>query len=146
MIDHYVQAFATVLLPQNILAMCLGGLWGLLAGAQSDLVAAGHRGLESTADQRAAMAGGIDRPGGSRPQIVRLAHGHHDARRRTVEPDRAVARQGFEQDGIRPHDAHLKGSHDREGERRLQEVDGVGKRLVGPLERWLYRVAGVRAG
>ncbi|MDD4998365.1 MAG: tripartite tricarboxylate transporter permease, partial [Syntrophales bacterium] len=33
MIDHYVQAFATVLLPQNILAMCLGGLWGLLAGA-----------------------------------------------------------------------------------------------------------------
>ncbi len=33
MIDHYLQAFATVLLPQNILAMCLGGLWGLLAGA-----------------------------------------------------------------------------------------------------------------
>ena len=33
MIEHYVQAFATVLLPQNILAMCLGGLWGLLAGA-----------------------------------------------------------------------------------------------------------------
>ena len=29
MIDHYLQAFATVLLPQNILAMCLGGLWGL---------------------------------------------------------------------------------------------------------------------
>ena len=33
MIEHYLQAFATVMLPQNILAMCLGGLWGLLAGA-----------------------------------------------------------------------------------------------------------------
>jgi putative tricarboxylic transport membrane protein len=33
MIDHYLQALATVLLPKNILAMCLGGLWGLLAGA-----------------------------------------------------------------------------------------------------------------
>ncbi|MBU1966120.1 MAG: tripartite tricarboxylate transporter permease, partial [Proteobacteria bacterium] len=33
MFDHYLNAFATVLLPQNILAMGLGGLWGLLAGA-----------------------------------------------------------------------------------------------------------------
>jgi len=33
MLEHYLNAFATVLLPQNILAMCLGGLWGLLAGA-----------------------------------------------------------------------------------------------------------------
>lgn len=33
MFEHYWNAFATVLLPQNILAMCLGGLWGLLAGA-----------------------------------------------------------------------------------------------------------------
>ena len=33
MFDHYWNAFATVLLPQNILAMGLGGLWGLLAGA-----------------------------------------------------------------------------------------------------------------
>jgi putative tricarboxylic transport membrane protein len=33
MFEQYVHAFATVLLPQNILAMCLGGLWGLLAGA-----------------------------------------------------------------------------------------------------------------
>lgn len=33
MFDHYLNAFATVLLPQNFLAMILGGLWGLLAGA-----------------------------------------------------------------------------------------------------------------
>jgi putative tricarboxylic transport membrane protein len=33
MFEHYLNAFATVLLPQNILAMALGGLWGLLAGA-----------------------------------------------------------------------------------------------------------------
>ena len=33
MLDHYLQAFATVLLPQNLLAMVLGSLWGLLAGA-----------------------------------------------------------------------------------------------------------------
>src|SRR3989339_1885746 len=33
MFEHYWNAFATVLLPQNILAMALGGLWGLLAGA-----------------------------------------------------------------------------------------------------------------
>ena len=33
MLDHYWNAFATVLLPQNILAIGLGGLWGLLAGA-----------------------------------------------------------------------------------------------------------------
>ncbi|MEW6334136.1 MAG: tripartite tricarboxylate transporter permease [Thermodesulfobacteriota bacterium] len=33
MFDHYWNAFATVLLPQNVLAMALGGLWGLLAGA-----------------------------------------------------------------------------------------------------------------
>ncbi|MGE5256579.1 MAG: tripartite tricarboxylate transporter permease [Hyphomicrobiales bacterium] len=33
MLDHYLQAFATVLHPQNLLAMVLGSLWGLLAGA-----------------------------------------------------------------------------------------------------------------
>jgi putative tricarboxylic transport membrane protein len=33
MFEHYLNAFATVLQPQVILAMCLGGLWGLLAGA-----------------------------------------------------------------------------------------------------------------
>jgi len=33
MFEHYWNAFATVLLPQNILAIGLGGLWGLLAGA-----------------------------------------------------------------------------------------------------------------
>ena len=33
MFELYWNAFATVLLPQNILAICLGGLWGLLAGA-----------------------------------------------------------------------------------------------------------------
>jgi putative tricarboxylic transport membrane protein len=32
-LEHYAQAIATVFLPQNILAICLGGLWGLLAGA-----------------------------------------------------------------------------------------------------------------
>ncbi|MBI5577607.1 MAG: tripartite tricarboxylate transporter permease [Deltaproteobacteria bacterium] len=33
MLDHYLQAVATVLLPHNLLAMVLGSLWGLLAGA-----------------------------------------------------------------------------------------------------------------
>ncbi len=33
MIDIYLQAFATVLMPQNLLAMTLGAFWGLLAGA-----------------------------------------------------------------------------------------------------------------
>ena len=33
MLEHYAQAIGTVFLPQNILAICLGGLWGLLAGA-----------------------------------------------------------------------------------------------------------------
>ena len=33
MFELYWNAFATVLLPQNILAICMGGLWGLLAGA-----------------------------------------------------------------------------------------------------------------
>lgn len=33
MLEHYTQAIATVLLPQNLLAISLGGLWGLLAGA-----------------------------------------------------------------------------------------------------------------
>jgi len=33
MFEQYWNAFATVLLPQNILAMVLGSLWGLLAGA-----------------------------------------------------------------------------------------------------------------
>src|SRR4030066_1420850 len=33
MFDHYWNAFATVRQPQVSLAMCLGGLWGLLAGA-----------------------------------------------------------------------------------------------------------------
>jgi len=33
MIDHYLQAFVTVLQPHNLLAMVLGSLWGLLAGA-----------------------------------------------------------------------------------------------------------------
>ena len=33
MFELYWNAFATVLLPKNILAICLGGLWGLLAGA-----------------------------------------------------------------------------------------------------------------
>jgi putative tricarboxylic transport membrane protein len=33
MLEHYMTAFATILLPQNLLAICLGGLWGILAGA-----------------------------------------------------------------------------------------------------------------
>jgi putative tricarboxylic transport membrane protein len=33
MFELYWNAFGTVLLPQNILAICMGGLWGLLAGA-----------------------------------------------------------------------------------------------------------------
>ncbi|MEW6674176.1 MAG: tripartite tricarboxylate transporter permease [Thermodesulfobacteriota bacterium] len=33
MLEHYLTAFATILLPQNLLAICLGGLWGILAGA-----------------------------------------------------------------------------------------------------------------
>ncbi|MEW6266187.1 MAG: tripartite tricarboxylate transporter permease [Thermodesulfobacteriota bacterium] len=33
MIEAYWHALTTVLMPQNLLAMCLGGLWGLLAGA-----------------------------------------------------------------------------------------------------------------
>ena len=33
MFDIYLQAFATVLMPQNLIAMRLGALWGLLAGA-----------------------------------------------------------------------------------------------------------------
>lgn len=33
MVDIYLQAFATVLMPQNLIAMALGALWGLLAGA-----------------------------------------------------------------------------------------------------------------
>jgi putative tricarboxylic transport membrane protein len=32
-LDHYATAIATVFLPQNVVAICLGGLWGLLAGA-----------------------------------------------------------------------------------------------------------------
>jgi putative tricarboxylic transport membrane protein len=32
-LEHYATAIATVFLPQNILAICIGGLWGLLAGA-----------------------------------------------------------------------------------------------------------------
>ncbi len=33
MFEHYIAAFSTMLLPQNLLAMCLGGLWGIVAGA-----------------------------------------------------------------------------------------------------------------
>jgi len=33
MIEHYLTAFSTIFLPQNLLAICLGGLWGLMAGA-----------------------------------------------------------------------------------------------------------------
>ena len=33
MLEHYLAAFATIFLPQNILAMVLGGLWGIIAGA-----------------------------------------------------------------------------------------------------------------
>lgn len=31
--EHYLTALATVLQPHNLLAMVLGSLWGLLAGA-----------------------------------------------------------------------------------------------------------------
>ncbi|NWF93531.1 MAG: tripartite tricarboxylate transporter permease [Syntrophaceae bacterium] len=33
MLEHYLTAFSTIFLPQNLLALCLGGLWGLMAGA-----------------------------------------------------------------------------------------------------------------
>jgi putative tricarboxylic transport membrane protein len=33
MIEHYIAAFSTILLPQNILALLTGGLWGIVAGA-----------------------------------------------------------------------------------------------------------------
>jgi len=33
MLEHYIAAFSAMLLPQNLLAMCLGGLWGIVAGA-----------------------------------------------------------------------------------------------------------------
>jgi putative tricarboxylic transport membrane protein len=33
MLEHYVTAFSTILLPQNLLAMLMGGLWGIIAGA-----------------------------------------------------------------------------------------------------------------
>ncbi|MGQ9778010.1 MAG: tripartite tricarboxylate transporter permease [Thermodesulfobacteriota bacterium] len=33
MIENYLNAFSTIFLPQNLLAICLGGLWGLMAGA-----------------------------------------------------------------------------------------------------------------
>jgi len=33
MIEHYVAAFSTILLPSNMLVMLLGGLWGIIAGA-----------------------------------------------------------------------------------------------------------------
>lgn len=33
MFEHYIAAFSAMLLPQNLLAMCLGGLWGIVAGA-----------------------------------------------------------------------------------------------------------------
>ncbi len=33
MFQHYLTAFSTMFLPQNLLALCLGGLWGLMAGA-----------------------------------------------------------------------------------------------------------------
>ena len=33
MIEHYLAAFVTIFQPQNILAMVLGGLWGIIAGA-----------------------------------------------------------------------------------------------------------------
>ena len=33
MIEHYVTAFSTILLPSNLFAMLLGGLWGIIAGA-----------------------------------------------------------------------------------------------------------------
>jgi putative tricarboxylic transport membrane protein len=33
MFEYYITAFSTILLPQNLLAMLLGGLWGIIAGA-----------------------------------------------------------------------------------------------------------------
>ncbi len=33
MFEHYLTAFSTLFLPQNVLAMVLGGLWGIIAGA-----------------------------------------------------------------------------------------------------------------
>ena len=33
MLEHYLAAFSTLFLPQNVLAMILGGLWGIIAGA-----------------------------------------------------------------------------------------------------------------
>ncbi len=33
MLEHYITAFSTILLPQNLLAMLMGGLWGIIAGA-----------------------------------------------------------------------------------------------------------------
>jgi putative tricarboxylic transport membrane protein len=33
MLEFYLTAFATILQPANVLAICLGGLWGILAGA-----------------------------------------------------------------------------------------------------------------
>jgi putative tricarboxylic transport membrane protein len=33
MFEHYLTAFSTMFLPQNLLALCVGGLWGLIAGA-----------------------------------------------------------------------------------------------------------------
>ncbi len=33
MFEHYLSAFAAVMQPEIILVLCLGGLWGLLAGA-----------------------------------------------------------------------------------------------------------------
>src|SRR4030042_2771222 len=34
MLDPYLIAFSAIFLPQNLLALCVGGLWGLLAGAR----------------------------------------------------------------------------------------------------------------
>lgn len=33
MLEHYITAFSTILLPQNLLAIVIGGLWGIIAGA-----------------------------------------------------------------------------------------------------------------
>ena len=33
MFEHYLTALTTMLLPQNLLAICMGGLWGIIAGA-----------------------------------------------------------------------------------------------------------------
>jgi putative tricarboxylic transport membrane protein len=33
MLEHYLTAFSTIFLPQNLLAIGLGGLWGIMAGA-----------------------------------------------------------------------------------------------------------------